>query len=65
MRWINGTIANQERSPRGFGGEGVVRSYVESRSARDARTGVEKDLDATLGGELDDFMLAALSKRLW
>jgi hypothetical protein len=28
------------------------------------RTGVEKDLDATLDGDLDDFMLAALSERL-
>jgi hypothetical protein len=62
-RWIKDTIARQERSPEGFGGRDQVRSYVEGRGAKDARSGIERDFDATLDGDLDDFLLASLSER--
>ena len=61
MRRVKDTIAHQERSPRGFGAEKQIRSYVEGRGARDARTGIERDFDATLDGDLDDFLRHALS----
>lgn len=58
-RWINGTLAKQQRSPAGFGES--VRSYVEGRGVKDERTGVEHDLQKTLDGDLDRFLRASLA----
>jgi hypothetical protein len=59
-RWINDTIAQQQRSPRGFGQQ--IRSYVEGRGVRDLRTGVEGDFAATLDGDIDPFLKAAIAQ---
>lgn len=62
-RWIKDTIADQRRSPEGWGALGQVRTYVEGQGARDVRTGLRKDLQGTLDGDLDDFLRAALAQR--
>jgi len=61
-RWVGNTIADQQRSPAGFGQQ--IRSYVDGRGARDERTGVEQDLRSTLDGDLDQFLRASLAARL-
>lgn len=61
-RWVKDTLADQERSPKGFGQH--VRSYVDGRGVKDSRTGVEADMQATLDGDLDVFLRASLASRV-
>ena len=62
MRQINDTFVPPARTPTGFGTP-VVRSYVMDGPrvyAIDPVTGVRANVDATLDGELDEFMRARL-----
>lgn len=59
MKWNGQTIAKSSRSGVQWGQQ--IRSYVVGRGAKDLRTGVEQNLDQTLGGDIDGFLRAALA----
>lgn len=59
MRQIDKTYVPPIRDQIGFGHQ--IRSYVQDRGyVKDLRTGVVQPFDATMDGDLDDLLRAAL-----
>lgn len=60
-KWSGNTLGPQKRSDAGWAHQ--IRSYVQGRGVKDLRTGTEADFDATVDGNIDDFLREGLAWR--